>query len=88
MPLSGADGNRFIRRSGGWLIFDTGWLDWKPTSRRAWYGCISGPSGCGASSITLSRMATTAVRSGSRTGGAARNGEFFVLGSRDETAGC
>ena len=30
------------QKNGGWPIFDTGWLDWKPTSRRAWYGCASG----------------------------------------------
>ena len=45
MPLSMADGIRFIRRSGGWLIFDTGWLDWKPTLRRVGNCCqpLCGP---------------------------------------------
>ena len=27
MPLSGADGIRFIRRSGGWPIWEASWLD-------------------------------------------------------------
>ena len=31
IPLGGADGIRFIRRSGGWPLCETSWLDWKPT---------------------------------------------------------
>ena len=88
MPLSGADGIRFIRRSGGSLIFDTGWLDWKPTLRRAGSDCASGRRSCGVSSITWSRMATTVMRNGCRTGKMLSSDEFFVLGSRDETSGC
>ena len=83
MPLSGAGGIRFIRRNGGWPIFDTGWLDWKPTSRlcfgsrRLWRKQHHlEANGYGSHEEWLSEWR------------AARSDEFFVLGSRDETAGC
>ena len=57
-------------------------------SRQGEYGFVSGQSGCGASSITWRPTGMPAMRNGWPIGGAARSGEFFVLGSRDETDGC
>ena len=34
-PRNRVGGSRFTRSGGGWPIFDTGWLDWRPTLRRA-----------------------------------------------------
>ena len=66
----------------------SGWLHWKATSLRAECGCASGPGGCGASSTTWRPMATPAIKEWLRDWRDSRSDEFFVLGSRDETAGC
>ena len=81
MPLSGADGIRFIRRSGGSLIFDTGWLDWKPTLRRAWSDCASGPGGCGAKQHHLEQNGYHSHAEWLQDWQDARSNEFFVLGA-------
>ena len=81
-------GIRSTRRNGGWPICGRGLQRWRLTLRRDGCGCASGRSGCGASSTALQRAATPATGSGSGTGVRPAADEFFVLGSRDETAGC
>ena len=80
---------KFITRNGGWPICGTGCLHWKLTLLRAGCGCASGRSGCGVSSIIW--RPTDGYASHEewlRDWRDARSNEFFVLGSRDETAGC
>ena len=56
--------------------------------RQVGCGSALGQSVCGGSSTAWRPTATAAVRRGSRDWRDARSDEFFVLGSRDETAGC
>ena len=83
-----ADGIRFIRSGGGWRTCDTGYLDWKPTLRWAECGCVSGPGSCGASSVILRVNGYASHEERLKDWHDASSDEFFVLGSRDETAGC
>ena len=79
---------RFIRRNGGWPICGTGCLHWKLTLLRAGCGCASDRSGCGASNTISKPTGYASHEEWLRDWRDARSNEFFVLGSRDETAGC
>ena len=66
----------------------TGWRGSRPIWRRAWSGCASAAGSCGGLSAIWRPTGTAAMRSGWPIGGLPADGEFFVLGSRDESGGC
>ena len=83
-------GTGSIRRRAGWTTCGPGWRGSRPIWRRAWYGCASAAGSSGASSITweANGYASHEEWLAYPIGGLPRDGEFFVLGSRDETGGC
>ena len=83
-----ADGIRSIRRNGGWPICESGWLHWKATSLRAECGCASGSRRLWRKQHHLEANGHASHQGWLRDWRDSRSDEFFVLGSRDETAGC
>ena len=87
MPGSRADGSRSIRSGGVWATCNPSWPDWKPIRGRASTALFRVKAAVAqAASPGDQRYASHEEWLADWRG--ARSGEFFVLGSRDETGGC
>ena len=84
----GVTGTGSIRRCAGWTTCGPGWRGSRPTRRRAWSGCCFGGRKLWRGQHNLEANGYGSHEEWLAGWRAARDGEFFVLGSRDETGGC
>ena len=87
--LSSGDGwDRYTTSGAGWRTWNIGWLDWKLTLLPGGFAFASAPRRLWRKQYHLEVNGYGSHEDWLRDWHDARSSEFFVLGSRDETAGC